>query len=276
MPAIGLLAVADERLRVKHRRVVEDAHAGVQQPVVVEVLRRRARPVVRLGRDEEADAHPARRSALDPADHAAVGHVRVDDVERLDRAVEEARDLGRDRTERPRRVVQDAGAQRVVPAVERGEQRVELGGGHPSAEPAEARDEDELELRDDRAGDADEEVVEAAVLEVVLDPGAADPAGPAVDDDRLAMVDVAELGEVPAQILLGAEQPAGRASLSRSHDADLHPARGQPRVVVAGAALGIGAAAVDDETDGHALGGLRDQRRRRTRRRPGPAGSRTG
>ena len=34
--------------------------------------------------------------------------------------------------------------------------------------------------------------MEAAVLEVVLDPGAADPADAAVDDDDLAMVDVSE------------------------------------------------------------------------------------
>ena len=67
-----------------------------------------------------------------------------------------------------------------------------------AAEPAQARDEDELQLRDDRPLDAHEQVVELAVLEMILDPGAADPADPAVDDDDLAMVDVSEAAEVPA------------------------------------------------------------------------------
>src|SRR5690349_22878807 len=48
--------------------------------------------------------------------------------------------------------------------VERGEEAVER---NASAEPAEARDEDELELRDDRPLDADEQVVEPAVVEVI-------------------------------------------------------------------------------------------------------------
>ena len=55
-----LVAVAHEGLRVQHRRVLEDAHAGVQEPRVVELLRPRARPVVRVRRDEEADADAAR------------------------------------------------------------------------------------------------------------------------------------------------------------------------------------------------------------------------
>ena len=59
-----LLAVAHERLRVQHRRVPEDAHAGVEQLRVVELLRRGAGPVVRVRRHEEphADAAPRGRA----------------------------------------------------------------------------------------------------------------------------------------------------------------------------------------------------------------------
>jgi hypothetical protein len=39
--------------------------------------------------------------------------------------------------------------------------------------------------------------VEAAVLEVILDACAADPANSAVENDDLAMIDVPELAEVP-------------------------------------------------------------------------------
>ena len=51
--------------------------------------------------------------------------------------------------------------------------------------------------------------MEAAVVEVVLDPGAADPADAAVDDEELAVVEVAELRRRPAR---------------RAHDADVDPA----------------------------------------------------
>ena len=70
--------------------------------------------------------------------------------------------------------------------------------GNRPAEPAKARDEDELELRDDRALESDEEIVEATVLEVILDAGPSDPADPPVDDHGLAVVDVSERDEVPA------------------------------------------------------------------------------
>ena len=91
-----------------------------------------------------------------------------------------------------------------------GKERVELPLRDRAAEPAEAREEDELELRDHRPGEPHEEVVEAAVVEVVLDPAAADPADPAVDDDELAVVEVAEL--------------ARRAHRVGAHDADVDAA----------------------------------------------------
>ena len=94
-------------------------------------------------------------------------------------------------------------------------------GGHGAAEPAEAREEDELELRDDRPLDADEEVVEAAVLEMVLDPGAADPADPPVDDDDLAVVDVPERRGSSDRAIVRAERPE-RPALRAARYARLH------------------------------------------------------
>jgi hypothetical protein len=66
-PGEQLLAVADERLRVQHRRVLEDADAGVEQLRVVELLRGGAGPVVRVGGHEQPHAHAAARGAFDPA-----------------------------------------------------------------------------------------------------------------------------------------------------------------------------------------------------------------
>ena len=70
-----------------------------------------------------------------------------------------------------------------------GEEGVELLRRDGAAEPAEAGEEHELQLRDHRPRKADEQVVEATIGEVVLDPRAADPADAAVDDEELAVVD---------------------------------------------------------------------------------------
>ncbi len=77
------------------------------------------------------------------------------------------------------------------------EECIDFSGVDRPAEPAKAREEDELELRHQGPGHADEQIVEATVLEVVLDAGAADPANPSVDHDELAMVDVSQRAEVP-------------------------------------------------------------------------------
>ena len=62
---------------------LEDANAGVEQALVVEPLGGAAGPVVRIGRERRAGrrlrgAPPPRSAGSSP-----VGHVRVDDVERL-------------------------------------------------------------------------------------------------------------------------------------------------------------------------------------------------
>ena len=63
--------------------------------------------------------------------------------------------------------------------------------------------------------------MEASVLEVILDPGAADPADPAVDDGHLAVVDVPEPAKIPANLSATAERALGDADLRRAHDTDL-------------------------------------------------------
>ena len=102
--------------------------------------------------------------------------------------------------------------------------------------------------------------MEAAVLEVVLDPGATDPADAAVDHDDLAVVDVTDSREVPALRATAAEWPGGNTRLRRAHDADLHARGRQPVVEGPCTSLGVGSLAVDDEPHGNALRGLGDQR----------------
>jgi len=63
--------------------------------------------------------------------------------------------------------------------------------------------------------------VEAAVLEVVLDAGSADPADSAVDDHDLAVIDVAERRQVPASRAVASKRPDRRTRLRRPDDADL-------------------------------------------------------
>src|SRR6185503_19456867 len=148
-----------------------------------------------------AAAHAQAGRPLDPADHPAIGDVGIDDVEGLASAIEGPSDLVGDRTVFPRRVVQnDRGDLSVV---DLGKQAVELLPRELTPEPAEARDEDELKLRDDGSGHAEEKVVKPAVLEVVFDPGAADPAGAPVHEHDLAVVYVAQAGEVPLQGAVG-------------------------------------------------------------------------
>ena len=144
-------------------------------------------------------SNPAAGGGHDPADHPAVGDVGVDHVERLAGAVERLGDGGRDRPVAPRRVVQHGRRDRAGHVLGAGKSASSSSRPDRSAQPAEGREEDELQLRDHRAGQPHEEVVEAAVVEVVLDPGTADPADAPVDDDELAMVDVAELAHAPAR-----------------------------------------------------------------------------
>ena len=144
--------------------------------------------------------------------------------------------------------------------VERGEQLRNVVRGDLALEPAKAGHEHELQLRHDGAADADEEVVEFAVLEVVLDPGAADPADPSVHDDDLAVVDMPQSTQVPASRAAAAERAARRARLRGTVHAHHDPCRRQPLVELLRAALRVGALPVDDQPDRDALRRLCDER----------------
>ena len=131
----------------------------------------------------------------------------------------------------PGRVVEHRRRDRARP-LELGEEGVELLRRDGAAEPAEAGEEHELQLRDDRAGEPDEQVVEATVGEVVLDPGAADPADAPVDDEQLAVVDAP--GRPPRtrtstprtprpQPLVEATRPAGPRADPVDHDPHRDP-----------------------------------------------------
>ena len=90
----------------------------------------------------------------------------------------------------PGRVVEDDGRDAGRHLLVLGKQTVQLAGRELTAEPAEAGEEDQLELGDDRPRHAQEEVVEAPVLEVILDARPADPAHAPVDDEDLPVIDV--------------------------------------------------------------------------------------
>ena len=254
-----LLAVGDERLRVQHGRIPEDLNACIEEPLMVKLLGRTARPVVRARRHEHAHSSATKSRLLDPADHAAVCHVRVDHVERVPGSVDELRDRGRDRPEPPRGVVEDDGGHRSGARVEGREQPGGAVHRNDATQPAEAGDEDELQLRDDRSLDADEQVVELAVLEVILDPGASDPADAAVDNHDLAVVDVPQAAEVPAGGATRVERAAGCARLDRARHAHLDPGLGEALVELSRASLGVGALPVDDYPHGHAGLCFRDE-----------------
>ena len=157
----------------------------------------------------------------------------------------------------PGRVVQDD--RRDLPRAGFREQAVEVLGRNLAAEPTEARDEDELKLRDDGPGHTEEEVVEAAVLEVVLDPGATDPADTPVHEHNLAVVDMAQAGEVPVRLAVAPEHPGSRPRLRRADDTDFDAGRGQPPVVLPGCLLRRRPLPVDHEAHPHTLSRLADQ-----------------
>src|SRR4051794_26276750 len=102
--------------------------------------------------------------------------------------------------------------------------------------------------------------MEAPVLEVILDSGAAHPADPAVDDDQLPVVDVAELGEVPAGRAAQRRRLSRSPQLGRAHDANLDAAGREALVELAARAIGVRPLAVDDEPHRDTLLPLREQR----------------
>jgi len=118
----------------------------------------------------------------------------------------------------------------------------------------------QLELCHHRASSPQEQVLEAAVLEVVLDAGSADPPDSAVDDHDLAVIDVAERSQVPAGRALASQRPDRRTRLCRPDDADLDPGGSEPLVERARILLGLRSLPIDDEADRNSLGRLRNER----------------
>ena len=95
-----------------------------------------------------------------------------------------------DRPEPARRVVEHHGCHGAGTLGEEREQLCDAVRWDIAAEPTQAGNEHELELRDHRAFDTNEQVVKRAVLEMILDPGTPDPTDTPVHDNELAMVDV--------------------------------------------------------------------------------------
>ena len=160
--------------------------------------------VVRLLRDDDPHPHAAPRRGEDPLDHVAVGEVGVHHVEALARAVDLLADRLRGRDVAAGDHLRERDRRRARVGRLR-EERRQVGRQRPAV-PAEARQERRLRLPDDVAGDAHHHVVEAAVLEVVLDAGAARPRDRAVDHVELAMVGAADLVLAPVDALAVGEE----------------------------------------------------------------------
>ena len=107
----------------------------------------------------------------------------------------------------------------IISGVECREERIELCVRHGPAEPAKAGEEHELELVDDGPRDAQEQIVEATVLEVILDARPADPTDAAIDDQQLAVIEVSERVQGPAHRLPCVDRARLRAQLGGPHDA---------------------------------------------------------
>ena len=118
-------------------------------------------------------------------------------------------------------------------------------GPERAAVPAEARQERRLRLADDGAGDAHHHVVEAAVLEVVLDPRAAGPGDGAVDHVELAVVGAAHLVLAPVDALAVGEE-AVAVEREDVVDDDLGAGVGEAREHLARLLVGPRAEAVHD------------------------------
>ena len=199
--------VGDHDLRVHDRsRELPDLDARLGQLGVAEPERGAGLGIVRPLGDEHAHVHPAPGGGEDPADRVLVGQVGVRDVEALARGVDllEDRLRGRDVAsrdhlgERDRRRAGVVGLRKEASGI--GRQR--------AAAIPEGGQEGGLRLPHDVAGDAHHHVVEAAVLEVILEAGSPGPGDRSVDHVELAMVYAAQLAVAPGPPLAVGEEPA--------------------------------------------------------------------
>lgn len=168
--------------------------------------------------------------------------------------VDQLGDGVRDRPHGAGRVVEDHGrdgVRRCRPMV--GEERGDVADAH--AVTTEGRHGDELELGHDGSAQAQEEVVELAVAEVVLE-ARPDPAGAAVDYDQLAVVDVADAAKVEPERALGSDRPLTRDRLHAVVDHHVDACGDQTVEHRPRRAAGVAAVRVDTDPHRHARSGL--------------------
>ena len=197
--------VRDDDLGVDDRAgKLPELDSRLGEVAVVMLQRGRRLRVVRRLRDDETHRDAATGRGKDPADHVCVRDVRVHHVEPPARAVDLLAErlgggdvaAGDHLRERDRRRALVRGC---------GEVRGEVG-PERAAVPAKARQERRLRLPDDGAGHPHHDVVEAAVLEVILDPRSAGPGDGAVDHVQLAVVGAAHLVLTPVDALAVGEE----------------------------------------------------------------------
>ena len=248
------LVVCHHDLRVDDcPRDLVKLRAGREQVGIAVLERRRGLAAVRLLRDHQPHLRAAPSGCEDQLDHAVVGDVGVHDVEPLVRAADLLADRLARRGEPARHDLRERDGDRA------GVLRLGEAGGQVRRQPAamrvEAAEERCLGLAHDVARESCHHVVEAAVLEVVLDPRAADPGDRAVDHVELAMVGGAELmlPRVEPQRVREVAQPSEREHVV---DDDRSARRGEVREHRARLLVRLRPVTVDHHPDRDALGRL--------------------
>ena len=152
-----------------------------------------------IGRHDHAHLDAALRGGDDAADDRVVGEVRVDHVQPAARPSDRLVEGCRDRQVLLAGVVQEQLHRDAITGGRHGEEPIQAIGGRRERSALEVPRQQvyRLQLRDDRAFQAEHHVVELLVGVVVLDPGPADVGHPTVDHDDLAVVEVAEVVEPP-------------------------------------------------------------------------------
>ena len=236
--------VGDDHLGVDDRPgELPDLHPGADQ-IVIAMLEGRARlRVVRRLRDDDAHADAAPGGRQDPLEHVAVREVGVHHIEPPARAVDLLADRLRGGDEPAGDDLRKRDRNRPG-CGRRGEVGVEVV-GQGAAEAAEAREEGRLSLADDVARDANHHVVEAAVLEVVLDSRAPGPRDLAVDHVELPVVGTADLVLAPVEVAMVRVETV---AVEGKHivDDDLRTGFGKPAEHLLRGAVRPGAEGVDD------------------------------
>ena len=234
-------------------RELPDLDARSDQVVVAVPQRGACLGVVRRRGHDQPHGHAAAGCREDAFEHVAVGEIRVHHVEAAARTVDLLTDrlgcgheaAGDHLGERDRRRAVVGRLGKVPSEVVR---------ERPAVAP-EARQERRLRLPDDVSGHAHHHVVEAAILEVVLDPRAAGPRDGAVDDVELAVIGAANLVLTPVQLPVVWVQPV---AIDREDvvDDDLRPGGREPGEHLLGLAERPRAVAVDDDAHLDAVGQL--------------------